>query len=375
MFKNLKEKITNWCLNKQKITIGNLHNSLYPLDCEIYNDNNLKFIEETYPKNIFVETPYGYSKIKHTFQTVPYVIFKIITEKNKELLCADEHILIDEFNNEIFVKNLIKGTKIQTNIGIEKIIDIIKLDSMDYMYDLELRDKKHLYYTNDIVSHNSTTSVAFILWYTIFQFDKLVLIAAHKGKNAMEMITRIQYAYEELPFWLKPGIPEGGWNKHSITFENRSKIDSTTTSEDSGRGFSISLLFLDEFAHVKHHIQNAFWSAILPVLSTGGSCIIASTPNGDAELFSQIWRNSQVNLQVDGEFEFVPTKVKWNDPPGRDEEFKRKETAKLGEQKWLQEYECCRGNTIVTIMDENDNITNITLEDLYNKLLNENIST
>lgn len=340
MFKKLIKKIENWILNKEEISIGDLHKKLYTLDCEIYDDQKLKFIEETFPKGIYVKTPYGYSKIKHTFKTIKYDVYKIKTEYN-ELLAADNHILIDEFNNEIFLKDLTINKKIKTINGLEKIIDINKLDYKDYMYDLELNDKNHIYYTNNIVSHNSTTAAAFILWFTIFQFDKTVLIASNKGSNAMEMISRIQYAYKELPLWLKPGIIEGGWNKFSVIFDNESRITSTATSADSGRGTSISLLFLDEFAHVKPHIQENFWISISPTLTTGGACIISSTPNGDSELFSKIWRSSQVNLQVDDSFEFNPIKVKWNDPPNRDEEFKRKQISKIGEQKWLQEFECC----------------------------------
>lgn len=122
-------------------------------------------------------------------------------------------------------------------------------------------------------SGKSTTSAAYILWFSIFQFDKTVLITSYKGDLAKEIIERIQYAYEYLPMWLKPGIPEGGWNKHSMAFDNKSRIISTTTSETSGRGLSISLLFCDELAHVKPHVQEQFWTSIGPTLS----CVVGNT--------------------------------------------------------------------------------------------------
>lgn len=193
-----------------------------------------------------------------------------------------------------------------------------------------------------IPTHNSTVSAAYLLWYASFKDDKTVLIASNKNPNAMEMIHRIQYMYENLPMWLKPGLLDDGWNKHSFSFENKSRIQSTATSETAGRGGSISLLFLDEFAFVEPNIQEEFWTSMSPTLATGGSCIMSSTPNGDTNLFSQIWRGAQVERTIDnlGGNGFFPVEIPWNAPPGRDEEFKRGEMARVGEQKWLQEYEC-----------------------------------
>lgn len=181
----------------------------------------------------------------------------------------------------------------------------------------------------------STVAAIYLLWYAMFHFDKTILIAANKNANAMEMIHRIRYAYENLPMWLKPGITDDGWNKHSVGFDNKSRIVSTATSENAGRGMSISLLFLDEFAFVNPSIQEEFWTSISPTLSTGGSCIIASTPNGDMNLFAQLWRGAVV--EANG---FKAIRVFWDQPPGRDAKWKEEEMSKVGERKWMQEYEC-----------------------------------
>ena len=181
----------------------------------------------------------------------------------------------------------------------------------------------------------SVVTSAYLLWYAIFNFDKTILIAANKNGNAMEMIHRIKIAYENLPHWLKPGIQEDGWNKHSIGFDNGTRILSEATSETSGRGLSISLLYLDEFAFVAPSIQEEFWTSISPTLSTGGSCIMTSTPNGDLDIFAQIWRGA--NAGING---FKPFRVFWDEPPGRDDAFKSDEIGRIGERRWKQEYEC-----------------------------------
>lgn len=106
---------------------------------------------------------------------------------------------------------------------------------------------------------------------------------------------------------------------------------------------SIATHNCDEFAFVRDNIQQTFWTSISPTLATGGSCIIASTPNGDVDLFSQLWRGANIEspdqpgVGVNG---FAAQRVKWDEPPGRDSAFKEKEIAKITLTKWLQEYEC-----------------------------------
>ena len=213
----------------------------------------------------------------------------------------------------------------------------INFDLYDYQVEMieAYLHKKSVVVLSARQTGKSTVSSMFLLWFAMFHFDKTILIASNKNSGAMEMISRIQYAYQHVPSWLKPGVTEDGWNKHSMKFDNESRILSEATSENSGRGMSISLLYLDEFAFVPNNIADEFWTSITPTLATGGDCIMSSTPNGDINIFAQIWRGALVD--VNG---FYPIEVKWDQPPGRGEEFKEEQIAKLGERRWRQEYEC-----------------------------------
>lgn len=191
----------------------------------------------------------------------------------------------------------------------------------------------------------STTAAAYMIWFSIFQENVSVLIAANVFKAATENMDRIRFVYEHLPDWLRPGVVT--YNVQKIVFDNGSKIESTTTTPTSGRGKSISLLFLDELAFVKTKIQEEFWSAIGPTLSTGGKCIVCSTPSSDEDTFAQIWfaanniMDEYGNERADGvgSNDFKAFKALWHQHPDRDEAWAQKERAKFGYEKFAREYD------------------------------------
>jgi hypothetical protein len=87
----------------------------------------------------------------------------------------------------------------------------------------------------------STSAAGYILWYAMFVPDSTILIAAHKYTGAQEIMQRIRFAYELCPDHIRAGATN--YNKGSIDFENGSRIVSATTTETTGRGMSITLLY------------------------------------------------------------------------------------------------------------------------------------
>jgi hypothetical protein len=179
-----------------------------------------------------------------------------------------------------------------------------------------------------------TTCVAiYMLWYATFHKAKRCIIASKALAHAVEIQSRIKFAYEELPSWLKAGSVF--WNRTSIEFDNKSVIICEATSEKTGRGSSPSILFIDEIAFISRRIQDEMWSSLTPSLSTGGKFIISSTPNGDSDLFATLWRGA-----IAGQNGFAPVRVYWDQHPHRGEEYLREMTAKIGELKVRQEIFC-----------------------------------
>lgn len=190
-----------------------------------------------------VLTDSGFKKISKVCKTVKYDVYHIETE-NFTLNCADTHILFDKDKKEIYVKDLSINDEIYTENGLEKVIKIEKKDQQENMFDLQVKSKDHAYYTNGILSHNTTCTTIYLLWYVLFHSDKNVALLANKGAMAREIMARIQLAYMYLPKWLQQGVLE--WNKGSFKLENGSKMLAAATSSDSVRGSSFSCVFIDE---------------------------------------------------------------------------------------------------------------------------------
>ena len=108
---------------------------------------------------------------------------------------------------------------------------------------LQVNNQDHLFLagTSLIPTHNSTSAAGYLLWMAMFHPDSTILIAAHKYTGSQEIMQRIRYAYELCPDHIRAGVTS--YNKGNLDFENGSRIVSTTTTENTGRGMSISLLY------------------------------------------------------------------------------------------------------------------------------------
>jgi hypothetical protein len=136
----------------------------------------------------------------------------------------------------------------------------------------------------------TATAAAYLLWKAMFNKDYTIFIASKDQGGADEIMERLWFAYEELPWFLKPGTTKN--DVKTKTFDNGSKVMTSATTKTSGRGKSPSLVYLDEFAFVPPNVAEEFWVSIFAALSTGGDCIITSTPNNDEDKFAQLWFNA-----------------------------------------------------------------------------------
>ena len=180
----------------------------------------------------------------------------------------------------------------------------------------------------------TTTMVAVMLQYALFNPDFNIAILANKAATAREILGRLQLAYENLPWFLQQGVVE--WNKGSIILENGSKIFASSTSASAIRGMSINLVYLDEFAFVPSTVQDEFFSSVYPTISSGRSSrvLITSTPNG-MNMFYKLWHDAEKGFN-----DYATVSVNWWDVPGRDEEWKEQTIRNTSEKQFAVEFEC-----------------------------------
>ena len=180
----------------------------------------------------------------------------------------------------------------------------------------------------------SKTSLAFILWYSIFNSNKTVVICCNKLALAKEQLYDLKYMHYNLPDFLKVSISSD--KKTIITLENETTIRCISSSEDSIRGYTIDMLYLDEFAWLPEHITNSFMDSIFPVMnSTNSKLIIVSTSNGKNKFYHLLKR--AMNIMSNMKYVEIPYYLvkDWNNY-----EWRAKMVQMIGELKFRQYYEC-----------------------------------
>ena len=183
-------------------------------------------------------------------------------------------------------------------------------------------------------SGKSTTIIAYLLHYILFNPTVNIAILANKAAVARDLLGRLQLAYEQLPKWLQQGVMS--WNKGSLELENGSKILASSTSASAVRGGSYNIIFLDEFAYVPANVAEQFFSSVYPTISAGTTTkvIIVSTPHG-MNMFYKLWMDAENERNS-----YVPIEVHWSEIPGRDVAWKEETIKNTSQSQFNSEFEC-----------------------------------
>lgn len=208
-----------------------------------------KYVEVLDIDDYEVLTDQGFKDIISVNKTQKYEIWKLKTQTHM-LECADDHIVFRKNFEEVFVKDLKIGDMIITDTGAETVLEVTRTTETDNMYDLSLAEESDKrFYTNGILSHNSTIYCIYSLWLATFFPEKKIMLLANKAATALELLGRIEMAYEYLPKWLKSACLV--YNKGELTFSNMSSIRAFASSSDAARGFSANCVSGDSVIDVR----------------------------------------------------------------------------------------------------------------------------
>tara|TARA_Y100001973_G_C5191250_1_gene331170 strand:- start:442 stop:2025 length:1584 start_codon:yes stop_codon:yes gene_type:complete len=189
----------------------------------------------------------------------------------------------------------------------------------------------------------STITAGYIAWMMLFHRDKSILVMATKFATAGNLVKKVKSIMKNLPEWIRIASISVD-NRTSFELSNGSQIKAASTSGDAGRSEALSLLVLDEAAHIEG--LEELWTGLYPTLSTGGRCIALSTPNGVGNWFHKTCADAE-----SGANNFNLTTLPWDVHPDRDEEWYKKETRNMSKRQIAQELECNFNTSGETVID------------------------
>lgn len=180
-----------------------------------------------------------------------------------------------------------------------------------------------------------------------FRPGTLVLFISRNLEAAQHLLRLVNDLLESdhnLPGLLKK-------NESEVAFANRSIIRSLAASENAGRTYAASAVYLDEFAHCTW--AQEIYQAAAPTVARGGRLTIVSTPRGKNNLFYRLYEQA---LLERGRFRLF--RLHWSECPeynpagwqapeeaervriGREGEWFQRQRPLYSEEQWAQEFEC-----------------------------------
>ena len=205
----------------------------------------------------------------------------------------------------------------------------------------------------------STITAAYVVWLMLFHREKNVLVIATKFSTASNLVKKVKNILRNVPEFLTIARVTID-NRTSFELSNGSQIKASSTSGDAGRSEALSLLVIDEAAHVEG--LDELWMGLYPTLSTGGRCIALSTPNGVGNWFHKVYTEAEQETN-----DFYSTKLPWDRHPDRDQEWFEKETRNMSRREVAQELECNFNMSGETVFhgDDLDWVANLVREPKY----------
>ena len=179
----------------------------------------------------------------------------------------------------------------------------------------------------------TVTASIFLLWYSTFHAEKTVGLLSNKAQSAEEIADKIREIMQRIPYFLQPGVVN--MSSKNIKFDNGSRIVCQGTTKNSFIGFTVHVLYCDEFAHVQKNLLDNFYENAMPTISSmsDSKIIITSTPNG-LNRFYHIYNDA-----CHGENSYVPIRVDWWERPGRDGEWMKATLKDVGgEASFMRQY-------------------------------------
>lgn len=315
--------------------------------------DGVKFTESIPLYGIEVLSYEGWQPVTSINITKAYDLWEMVTT-NHTLQGADHHLVYKRVAGNKYgtrkvsqpcydatrMSDLNVGDRILTNTGEDEVLSVYKVGPSIQMADLAVASDSHTFWSNGILSHNTITSAIDLIHFICFNFDKLGVVFGNIGKTAKEILTKAKSIFEELPYFLKPGIEK--WNESEIVLDNGCRIKAAVTTKTPNLGDTVHWCLWDEAAHVDRNIVDVFYKQVFPTITaSNGIFRITSTQNGYNK-FAELYMAAEA-----GDSDYSAFKVDWYQVPNwneekqcwekRDEKWRRRMIANIGSEEGFNE--------------------------------------
>lgn len=177
------------------------------------------------------------------------------------------------------------------------------------------------------------------LYAAIYQSESTILLVSRSQDLAVNLLRACYQCYDSLRT-PPPALRKA--NESELGLANGSRIKSIPANRTTGRGFSPSRVYLDEFAYADY--ADGIYQSIVPSLGAGACLTIGSTPDGVDNLFHALF------LTADG---YDRMTVPWHHCPAYYTDAERAAGVPLEQaawylahrhehtaQQWAAEYDC-----------------------------------
>lgn len=163
------------------------------------------------------------------------------------------------------------------------------------------------------------------LWWAMAHPGTTTLILSIGEREAVELLRRVRRLWDSLPAGIKSRWDvEPAQHRFALgTSHGTSAIISLPSSSSAGRGYTVSLLILDEAAFMPSAAERM--GALLPTIGDIGRVVMLSTANGVSGYFADVWQQSVAN-----ENDWEDVFIRADERPDRGMEWIARERAALG---------------------------------------------
>ena len=224
-----------------------------------------------------------------------------------------------------------KYCKLMTPDGIQH----IKLRDYQKRYLQFLTENRLTIYLACRQAAKTTTSGIYLLWYILFNFDKNSLVIADVRKHAVEILDKTKKIFEEIPFFLKPGVYK--WNEGEIVMDNGCRIMASATTVSAAISYTFHEILWDEAAHLRPSFMEKFYANLFPTITAAKAKFMITSTQGGYNLFYRLYKAAEA-----GDNDYKHFKTDWPEVPEwnpdthtwekRDEEWHRRQVANYGSE-------------------------------------------